>query len=151
MNQDNPQVAEIKISYSTHVQASHRAKISNSKEAFNLLLTTWEQGTIEMVEQFKIILLNRTNRVLGIQEISTGGLSATVVDPKIIFASSLKALASQLILAHNHPSGSLTPSQQDIDLTKKLVAGGKLLDVDVVDHIIISRDGYFSFADRGLI
>jgi DNA repair protein RadC len=151
MNQQNVRVAEIEISYSTKINPSLRPKITSAKDAFDLLLSTWDHSRIEMIEQFSILLLNRGSRVLGIQEISTGGVSGTVVDPKIIFASALKALASSIILAHNHPSGNLQPSQSDIEITKKLVAGGKILEVCVVDHIILSKEGYTSFANEGLI
>ena len=105
---------------------------------------------IELVEQFKILLLDRSNSCLGISHISTGSISGCLVDPKIIFATVLKARASSVILAHNPPSGNLQPSQADIELTKKLKAGGALLDVAVLDHLIVTPFSYYSFADDGL-
>lgn len=104
-----------------------------------------------MLEQFKVVLLSRANKVLGIIQISSGGIAGTVADPKLIFASALKACASSIILAHNHPSGNLGPSQADIQLTRKIKAGGELLDISVLDHVILSSEGYFPFADEGLI
>ena len=101
-------------------------------------------------EQVEIVLLNRANKVLGISEVSTGGFSGTVADPKVIFSIALKACASSIIL-HNHPSGNLKPSQADLNLTKKIKNGGELLDIAVLDHIILTADSYFSFADEGLI
>jgi len=89
---------------------------------------------VEFVEQFKIVLMNCGNRVLGIYEVSTGGVSATIVNPKLVFAAAIKAAASSMILAHNHPSGQLKPSHADIKLTKKLTEGGKLLEIPVLDH-----------------
>jgi DNA repair protein RadC len=102
-------------------------------------------------EEFWVLLLNRANRVTKKKQISLGGVAGTVADPKIIFKLALEELASGIILAHNHPSGNLTPSQADTDLTKKLREGGKLLDVQVLDHLIIAGKKYFSFADEGLL
>ncbi|QQL50026.1 RadC family protein [Mucilaginibacter ginkgonis] len=101
-------------------------------------------------EEFWIVLIGRNNRILGKELISKGGLSATVADPRIIFHLAIQHQATSLILAHNHPSGNKKPSQQDIDLTKKLYAAGKLLDINIFDHIIVTDTGYFSFADEGL-
>ena len=84
-------------------------------------------------------------------EVSTGGMSGTVADPKLIFAAALKAGASGMILSHNHPSSNLQPSDADILLTKKVKAGGELLEISVLDHLIVTSEGYFSFADEGLL
>lgn len=97
------------------------------------------------------MILNRAQKVLGICEISQGGSSGTVADPKIIFALALKANASGIIVSHNHPSGNLRPSQADIDLTKKLKEGGKFLELQLLDHVIVTSEGYYSFADEGLV
>jgi DNA repair protein RadC len=102
-------------------------------------------------EEFWVLLLNRANRVTKKKQISLGGVAGTVADPKIIFKLALEELASGIILAHNHPSGNLTASQADIDLTKKLKEAGKLLDIQVLDHLIIAGKRYFSFADEGLL
>lgn len=144
-------IAEIKLSYATHVKASQRVKISGSRDAYNILLQQWNQNYIEFLEEFKILLLNRSNKVLGIFDVSMGGVSGTVVDPKLIFAAALKSNACGVILAHNHPSGNLQPSQSDIDLTKKMREGGKLLEVQVLDHLILSKEGFYSFSDEGLL
>lgn len=102
-------------------------------------------------EEFWILLLSRNNKVIARELISKGGLSGTVADPKIIFNVALLHQASSIILAHNHPSGNLKPSQQDIDLTRKLYQAGKILDINVFDHLIITDDGFLSFADEGLL
>ena len=94
-----------------------------------------------LVEEFNILLLDRSNRVMALCPISKGGVSGTVVDLKIVFAAAIKGRASSIILAHNHPSGNLQPSQADIDLTKKFEKAGKLLDIPVLDHVILSPDG----------
>ncbi len=102
-------------------------------------------------EEFWILLLSRNNKVIGKELISKGGLSGTVADPKIIFNIALLHQASSIILAHNHPSGNLKPSQQDLDLTKKLRQAGKILEINVIDHLIITDDRFLSFADEGLL
>lgn len=102
-------------------------------------------------EEFWILLLGRNNKVIGKELISKGGLSGTVADPKVIFHVALQHQASSIILAHNHPSGNLKPSQQDVDLTKRLYNAGKILEINVFDHLIITDDGFLSFADEGLL
>ena len=102
-------------------------------------------------EEFWVVLLNNKNHIISQERISTGGVSATVVDAKLVFKSALSKLASRIILYHNHPSGSIKPSQQDISLTKKLSQAGALLDISVVDHIIIGEKGYYSFKDENLL
>lgn len=101
-------------------------------------------------EQFWVLLLNRANEVIRPQQISIGGVSGTVADPKMIFKAAIEHLASAIILVHNHPSGNLTPSQADKDLTKKVKEAGRTLDIPVLDHLIFSDNGYFSFADEGI-
>lgn len=126
-------------------------KISGAMSAYEILKNTWDENKIELQEQFKIILLNRSSRVLGILEISTGGITGTIADIRLIFVAALKANATGIILSHNHPSGNLSPSQPDIDLTKKIVKGGEVLNIKVLDHIIVSTEGYYSFSDEGVI
>lgn len=145
------EVAEIQLSYRTKVKPSQRPKITSSKDAYSILLGSWDDDKLEFVEQFKVLLINRANRVLGVYEVSTGGVSGTVVDPKLIFAAAIKGNASAMILAHNHPSGQLKPSDADLKVTKKLKDGGQYLEISVLDHIIVTSEGYFSFADEGLL
>lgn len=102
-------------------------------------------------EEFWVIYLNRANRLLHRERISSGGVSGTVVDIKLIFKSALERLASALALCHNHPSGNLKPSDADISLTRKVVQAGKVMDIAVIDHLIVTDSGYFSFADEGLL
>lgn len=145
------QVSEIKVSYLPKFRASERPKIMSSKTAYEILSNNWDQGLIEYREQMKVILLNRANHVLGIFDVSTGGQAGTVCDPKIVFSTALKANAANIIMAHNHPSGNLKPSQQDIQLTRKFVEAGQMLDLFVMDHLIMTKRGYYSFGDEGLI
>lgn len=144
-------VAEIEISYTQKIKPSQRPKINSPEDAYAILMKTWDKAKIELVEQFKIILLNRANHVLGICTLTTGTVTGTLVDPKQIFAVAIKANAVNIMLAHNHPSGSLKPSYSDQEITKKLKAAGELLEVKVIDHIIVTVEGYYSFATEGVL
>ncbi len=125
-----------------------RPKINSSSEIFELL----KADLLDIPhEVFWVVLLNRANRVIKKQQISRGGVSGTVADPKIIFKIALEELASGIVLAHNHPSGNAQPSQADIDLTRKMKESGKLLDIQVLDHVIVAGKTYYSFADEGLM
>jgi len=138
-------LAEVEVRYSTQIPKEERMVIISSVQAYDVLISNWNMDTIELFEEFKILLLNRTSEVLGIYTVSKGGISSTVVDAKIIFSVALKCLASSIILAHNHPSGNLKASQADIDLTRKIKECGKLLDIQVLDHLIITKEGYYAF------
>ena len=144
------QICEISISYDPKIPASKQPKISSSDSAHDVFRAHWTND-IKHIESFFILLLNRANHCIGIKHISTGGLSGTVADPKVIMQTALKANASSLILAHNHPSDSIKPSQNDIDLTKKLKSAGQFLDLQVLDHLILGWETYYSFADEGII
>lgn len=151
MEQNLFKVAEVQLSYKPHFKAQERPQINSSKQAYQILLNNWDRELINFIEQAKMILLNRNNRVLGIVDLSTGGGGATVVDLKVVFAIALKATATSLILAHNHPSGDLKPSSDDIRLTEKLKEAGKLLGIEIHDHLIISENGYYSMAEETYI
>jgi DNA repair protein RadC len=130
------------------LETGQRPKITSSKDAFDIL----KPDLLDIPhEEFWIILLNRANRMISKHQISQGGVAGTVADPKIIFKSALEGLASGIILAHNHPSGNLTASQADIDLTRKLKDAGKLLEIQVLDHVIVAGQKYYSFADEGML
>ncbi len=149
MKKTTPVVAEIELVYRHHVPAAQRPKISCSDDAYQVLQGLWDEGKLCLVEQFRILLLDRANRVMGSTLISTGGTSGTVADPKMIFAAALKCRASGIILAHNHPSGNLQPSSADFQLTQRLKSAGQYLDLPILDHLILSPEGYYSMADNG--
>lgn len=152
MNVIESSIAEVKLSYSTKVKAADRLKVTCSEDAYKAFLRTWAEDTIEHHESFKMMLLNRANCVLGIVVISVGGLSGTVIDIRQIFQAAINSNSSSIIAAHNHPSGNRQPSDADIKITKKISEAGKILDIKVLDHLILTQDeGYFSFADEGLI
>ncbi|MFN8290187.1 MAG: JAB domain-containing protein [Chitinophagaceae bacterium] len=142
-------VTEVELVYRNKVNPAERPKITSSSTAYDILMEAWDMNKIELVEQFSILLLDRSNSCIGISTISQGGISACVVDPKVVFATALKARASSIILAHNHPSGNLKPSEADKTITKSLVAGGHILDLRVLDHLIVTPRSYYSFADEG--
>ncbi len=125
-----------------------RPQIGGSRDAWQLIAPLLMDLPHE---EFWILLLNRANRVIGREQISLGGVAGTVVDAKIVFRKAIEGMASSLILVHNHPSGNLQPSRQDIDLTRKLKKAGATLDIAVLDHLIIADSGYLSFADEGLM
>lgn len=125
-----------------------KPKITSSRDAFNLL----KGDMIDLPkEEFWVLLMSRSNRVIRKKRVSEGGVSGTVADPKIIYKMALEELASGIIVAHNHPSGNLQASQSDIDLTRKLKEAGKFLEIQLLDHIIIANQKYLSFADEGMI
>jgi DNA repair protein RadC len=145
------QVTEVELIYRNKLAPCDRPQIKSSSYAYELLMMAWDMNKIELLEQFKIILLDRRNSCIGISDISTGGVAGCLVDPKIVFSTALKARASSIVLSHNHPSGNLTPSNQDIALTRKFVEAGKLLDIEVIEHMIVTPHSYYSFADNGLL
>ena len=140
-------IAEISISYSTKVKARDRVQITRSGAAFEILKECFP--SLEHREYFYMMLLDRGNKVLGVHQVSAGGVTGTVVDPKIVFQVALKSNACSIILAHNHPSGGIQPSEADITLTRKLKNAGEFLDITVIDHLIVTEDIYYSFADEG--
>ncbi len=125
-----------------------RKSINNSQEAYESFLALIDDPT---KEHFLVAYLNRGNKVIKVERISTGGLSKTLADPKVIFKNALLKEATALMLCHNHPSGMARPSGEDKQLTKNLIAAGKIFDIDVLDHIIIGENSYFSFAEHGMM
>jgi DNA repair protein RadC len=146
-------VAEITVAYVNKQKSSERPVIITSGDAHRYLMKGFNLDTIAYQEQFVAIYLNRANQVLGLYRVATGGQTGVVADPRMILATALKITAVSVIVAHNHPSGSMKPSRQDEELTHKLKEGGKFLDVKLLDHLIMSPCGeqYFSFADEGLM
>ncbi len=146
------QVNEIKITYKDCLKSNKWIKLESSYSTAQFLFKDWDKSTIEAQECFKVLLLNNANKVKGIFHISTGGITGTLVDVRLLFAVVLKSLSVGIILVHNHPSGTLKPSQADKDITHKIKMAATLFDVTVLDHIILAPNGsYFSFADQGLL
>ena len=141
------EVAEIKVSYST--TSTPKIKITTVNKAFEVLLSLWDFDTIELQEEFKVLLLNRANEVLGIYPLSKGGITGTVVDSRLIFAVALKCNATGILLCHNHPSGNLKPSDNDITLTRSIKKCADFFDITLIDHIIVTKNGFYSFSNEG--
>lgn len=145
------QLAEVELVYKSKVKPSERPKIVTSNDAFKILKQVWDADKIELVEEFKVLFLNRGNKVLGVFDASSGGITGTVADPRIILAAAVKSNAVNMVLAHNHPSGELNPSKADQQLTVKIKQAALYLDIQVLDHIILSSETYYSFADEGIL
>jgi DNA repair protein RadC len=145
-------VSEVQLIYKNKVKASDRIKIACSRDAYKVFMDNWNPKIIEFVEEFKVLLMNRSNSVLGILEISKGGISGTITDVRVVFQAAIKGNASGIICAHNHPSGNLNPSESDNKITQKIKEAGNIMDISLLDHIILSSEGnYYSFADNGLL
>ncbi|WP_139421222.1 JAB domain-containing protein [Chryseobacterium mulctrae] len=144
-----PQVSEIQVSYYPRLIQSQ--KIASSSDAVEIIRKAWDKRTIEMQEEVKLILLNQSNTVLGIYNLSKGGINSSLVDVRLILSVALKCLATGLILIHNHPSGNLNPSKSDLDIVKKLNESCKLLEITLLDSIIITKESYMSFGDDGML
>lgn len=143
-------LSEISINYKPFIQLSSLSPIINSKDAEAHFRSVWS-NKMQYVEETYVLLLNRANKPLGFSKISIGGTTGTVVDVKVVFQTALKANANSIILCHNHPSGNLKPSEADIKITKAIKEAGKLMDIPLADHLIITHEGYYSFADEGMI
>jgi DNA repair protein RadC len=145
-------IAEVCLIYKSKVKASDRKKISSSFDAHKIFMENWNPDTIEHVEEFKILLMNRSNSVLGIMDVSKGGISGCSVDIRVIFQAAIKANASGIIISHSHPSGNLNPSESDTKLTQKIKEAGNVMEIQLLDHLILTPDGeYFSYADQNLL
>jgi DNA repair protein RadC len=146
-------VSEIDIVYKkkTTCKLSERPLIKTSADSYDVLLHYWNGDKIELLEEFKVLFLSRSNRVLQLFLVSQGGITGTVADPRLIIAAAIKVAACSMILAHNHPSGNLKPSRQDEEMTSKIKSAAAYFDIRVLDHLILSNEGYYSFADEGLL
>ncbi|WP_333887338.1 JAB domain-containing protein [Sphingobacterium siyangense] len=147
----NHMVPKIGLTYKSQVPFEQQPRINRSRDAYEILMLNWDQDTLELQETFVVLMLSTSKRVTGLFEMSTGAITGTTVDLKLIFAGALLARAHSIILAHNHPSLKTEPSQSDIKMTEMIVEAGKLLTVEVLDHIIITPSAYFSFRDEGLL
>ena len=144
-------ITYLKLKYNNKVKASERPMIQGSQDAYNVFINLWDMEMIGHVESMKIMLLNKANRVLGIAEIANGGTGGCVVDVKVILQYAIQANATSIIIAHNHPSANLKPSDADIAITKKIRDAAKLMDITLLDHLIISpEEKYFSMSDECL-
>ena len=153
MKQDNKyKVNVVSLIYKQKYDTTDYPVINNSATAAEILYESWDKDTIAMEEQTKVLYLNRRNQVIGLYTTGIGGVAGTVMCNTKIFACGLKIIASGIIIAHNHPSGNLKPSEEDKRITNKLCDASKLLEIQLLDHLIVSPDlKFFSFADEGLL
>jgi DNA repair protein RadC len=146
-----PIIAEVSLSYKATQSVETLPTITSPEEAANYLRSIWDQDTLELREEFIVVLLNNAKKVLGWSRISAGGSTATIVEPSAVFQLALLGKASSIICAHNHPSGNLKASSADTFLTRRLTDAGKLLGITVDDHIIITQSGYLSLSEERLM
>lgn len=150
-----PRLAEIRVSYRRRRQPStmgmRTPELRSSKEVEAYLRTIWSKGTLELVEDFVLVCLNSSFEPLGWVRIFRGGIDFAAVDARVVFAIALQTAAAAIVVAHNHPSGSLEPSREDIAVTKRLKAAGELLHCRLIEHMILTRDSAVSLADRGYL
>lgn len=144
-------VSEVELVYKSRVKPSERPVIKSSTDCQRILRNYYNENTIELQEQLLVLYLNNARRALGIYKASAGGITGTVADPRLILVTALKLCACALILSHCHPSGNLTPSEADLRLTNKIKQAASFIDVMVLDHVIFTSEGYFSFSDQGLL
>ena len=140
-------VGEVELSYKPKFKNIY--KVISSEDAYKYLLPTYREGTICYKEYFKVLFLNQANQVLGYTLISEGGITETSVDVRVILQAALLTNSVALVLAHNHPSGNLKPSKEDLRLTKQVKDAAQLMRITVLDHLILTDAGYYSFADEG--
>lgn len=140
-------VGEVELTYKSTSKA--RSKIYSSEDAYKVLLPTYKEGTICYKEYFKVLFLNQASQVLGYTLISEGGITETYADVRVILQAALLTNSVAIILAHNHPSSSMKPSRQDMEITKQVKDAAQLMRIKVLDHLILTDAGYYSFADEG--
>ena len=139
-------VGEVELTYKS--TSKSRSKIYSSEDAYKVLLPTYKEGTICYKEYFKVLFLNQASQVLGYTLISEGGITETYADVRVILQAALLTNSVAIILAHNHPSSGMKPSRQDMEITKQVKDAAQLMRIKVLDHLILTDAGYYSFADE---
>lgn len=147
----SPYLAEVKLKYQCEQPLDSFPSVASPHEAVELLQKIWDNDQIQLKEEFIVLLLNNAKKCLGWCKISSGGSTATIVDPAAIFRVAILSNASSILLAHNHPSGNLKPSQADKTLTNRVEEAGKMLGITVEDHILLTADDYQSFKAAGIM
>ena len=145
------EIPEVKLRLNRSSRKKLSGNISDSKDVAEFIRKIYKRGEIELQEQFIVLYLDRANHVIGYYRHTKGSISGTITDVRIILAAALKSASTSIIIAHNHPSGNLKPSEADIQLTQKIKESANTMDISVLDHLIITKDGYYSFADEGLV
>ncbi len=146
-----PTIAEVSLKYQSQSTFDEKPTITSPEQAESFLRSIWDTDTIELREEFIVVLLSNAKKALGWSKISTGGPNATIVHPATVFQLVLLGNAHSILICHNHPSGRLEASTADIHLTQRLIKAGKLFSIEVDDHILLTRDSYLSFRKEGLM
>jgi DNA repair proteins len=144
-------VNEIKLTYKTKVKASERYQVFCSMDMYKVLMKVYDCDTMEYKEYFKVILLNQANKVLGVHNLSEGGIDGTYADVRQILQIALLTNATGIIISHNHPSGNTEPSINDKRLTNAINQACKVMNIQLLDHLIVTTESYYSFGDNGMI
>ena len=144
-------VSEVELIYKKKVSTADCIKVTTSKIAFDILFNLWDKNKIDYVESFYVLYLNRANKVIGSVQLSSGGCISTIVDVKVLIQGALLSNAQGVIVAHNHPSGSLIPSKNDIDITSSIKTACNYFEISLLDHLIIAENNYYSFKDEGKV
>lgn len=142
-------VSEVELIYRKKVSTADCIKVTTSKIAFDILFALWDKNKIDYVEHFYVMYLNRANKVIGSMLLSTGGCIGTVVDVKVLIQGALLSNAQGIIIAHNHPSGALIPSDDDLLVTSKIKTACNYFEISLLDHLIVAENNYYSFKDKG--
>ena len=143
------EVSEVELIYKKKQSTANAKKIDTSKIAFDILFSLWDKNKIDYVEHFYALYLNRANKVIGSILLSTGGCVGTIVDVKVLIQGALLSNAQAIVIAHNHPSGSLIPSNSDLDITSRIKTACNYFEITLLDHLIIADNQYYSFKDEG--
>jgi DNA repair protein RadC len=145
-------ISEVRLVYRTKVKASDRPQVKCSKDTFDIFMESWDLDSKEHIEELKLMLLNRSNKVLGLSLQLRGGTTGTVIDTKLLLQYTIKSNANAIIICHNHPSGNIQPSEADMAITRKIKESGNLIDIKLLDHLIIIPEWkYYSMGDEGII
>jgi DNA repair protein RadC len=150
MTYNNIPEIKISISFDKILKKSELMKITSSRDAYEIFKRVFNADTFDWCEEVVMLCVNNSNKVVGFYKVSSGGMTGTVIDVRMIFTTALQCLATGVIIAHNHPSGTLIPSEADKAITKKIKEAGKYLDINILDHLIITDENYFSFVDEGI-
>lgn len=149
-----PSLSELKVTYRRGRPKDDRQVkmpwvLSSPVKCHEYLRTLWDKDTIDLREEFVLVCLNSSLEVLGWVKLHTGGLDLAWVDPRLVFGVALQTASAAIVVAHNHPSGNAEPSEADRVMTRRLKDGARLLGIRLLDHVIVTRDGHFSFAEAG--
>ncbi|MEQ9221138.1 MAG: JAB domain-containing protein [Cyclobacteriaceae bacterium] len=148
MNELLTKFEEVRLVYRNKMKVKDRPKVQCANDAFNILYNSWDKDQIDNIEESKLLLLDRQMRLMSLVSLSFGGMTEAIIDPRVVFATALKRRANGIILAHNHPSGNLEPSQADISLTERFKSLGEMMRISLLDHLIVTFDGFRSIVSN---